>query len=197
MTDFPDQRDRATKERSIPGPRGGSTVALRLVVVWAVAATILAGIFAVGGIEPGFGVRERIVPSATWGWAGIESLPQPLSRTAYLGHLAEAAEEWYRVAPDDPLSLARRVNELRQGFSILLMSDHRPLTPEDRAWLVDSCRTWAARCNGYLIALEAGSSPRIVRGQVDRLIEEVAASIRRQIKSRTSRGNPSDRPPAP
>jgi hypothetical protein len=178
MTDFPEKRDRTSKERSRPGAGEGSTVALRLVVVWAVAATILAGMFAGGKVVPGLLVPERIVPSVTWGWAGIESLPQPLSRTAYLSHLAEAAEEWYRIEPDDAVGLARRVNELRQGCSILLLSDHRPLTPEDRAWLVDSCRSWAARCDGYLIALEAGSSPRIVRGQVDRLIDEIAASIR-------------------
>ena len=94
------------------------------------------------------------------------------------------------------MTTARRLNELRQGCSILLLADHRPLTPEDRTWLVESCRSWAARCDGYLIALEAGSEARIVRGQGDRLIEEIATALRKRAKSATDEVNPADRPRA-
>jgi hypothetical protein len=158
-------------------------IALRLVIVWAVAASMLAAALAVGPILPGPFVAERVVPSMAWGWAGMETLPQHLARAAYLNRLAEAAEDWYRIEPDDPLSLARRLGELRQGCSILLLAEHRPLTPEDRTWLTESCRSWAARCDGYLIALETGAEPRIIRGQIDRTIEEISAALRKRAGS--------------
>lgn len=191
-----DEGDPTTKERGRPAPRRAASLSLRLVTVWAAAASMLAVAMAAGELLPSPFVAERIVPSVSWGWAGLRALPQQLSRASYLDLLACAAEEWYRVEPDDASTTARRLNELRQGYSVLLLAEHRPLTPGDRAWLVESCRSWAARCDGYLIALETGSEPHIIRRQVDRLIEEVAAAIRKQVKVLPDRGPPADHPPS-
>jgi hypothetical protein len=191
MTDHSDQRDRASKERGGPG----TPIGLRLAIVWAVTATTLAAL-TVGRNLPVPRGDDRSVVFADWGWAGVSMPAQHASRDDYLDRLAEASEEWYRVEREDPLSLARRMSELRQGCSILLLSVHRPLTLEDRTWLMDSCRSWSARCDGYLIALESGTEPRIIRGQVDRLIEEIATALRKQARSTPDGVRSEDQPQA-
>ena len=74
-----------------------------------------------------------------------------------------------RYDPDatDPSALARRIAGLRQGCLVLILSPHRPLSAADRTWLVDKCRTWAARLDDHLAAVESGRDPLVVRGEVD------------------------------
>jgi hypothetical protein len=109
-------------------------------------------------------------------------LPQELSRGDYIARLAAAPADWYQYRPDDAESLALRIGQLRQGCSMLLLCEHRPLTPDDREWLTENCRSWAARLEGYLIALETKGDPLIVRRQVDRTIEEISAALEKRGK---------------
>jgi hypothetical protein len=175
--------------------RQATSITLRLVTAWAVGATILAALATGQTLSVSKG-DPRIAVFAEWGWAGVSMPPQHVSRDDYLNRLAEAAEEWYRVEGEDPLSLSRRLGELRQGCSILLLSGHRPLTSEDQTWLVESCRSWSARCDGYLIALESGAEPRIIRGQIDRLIDEAASSLRKKARRAPDPVSPVDPSPA-
>jgi hypothetical protein len=158
-----------------------TSVALRLTFVWAVAASILVVAFALGQAPPH--VPERVVPSDGWGWARPKALPQDLSREDYLHRLADAAGEWFHIRPEGPEGLARQLGEFRQSCSIVILSDHRPLSREDQAWLAESCREWAARIEGGLIALEAGGDPSIIRRQVDATIEEAMAKLRKHSRS--------------
>jgi hypothetical protein len=192
MSDDSDQSVRASMDRS--GKK--TSIALRLAVAWAVAATTLSAMMIGRMIPVPWGDEPGRIPG-DWGWTGMSMPPQHVPRVDYLNRLAGAAEQWYRMDREDPLILARRVGELRQGCSAILLTQHRPLTHEDRVWLVEVCRSWAARCDGYLIALETGSEPRIIRGQVDRLIDEIAAMLRKQARSAPERVNPADRPPWP
>ena len=63
--------------------------------------------------------------------------------------------------PDDPIDLARRIGEFRQGCSVLILSPHKPLSGQDRAWLVGKCRAWAAKLDAHL----AASRRRSKRGE--------------------------------
>jgi hypothetical protein len=94
-------------------------------------------------------------PAPGWGWSRPDALPQGLDRSAYLGRLADAAEEWFNKRPEDAPGVARRIGEFRQGCSVLLLAEHPSLPPEDRAWLLERCRTWAAKLDQHLIVLEA------------------------------------------
>jgi hypothetical protein len=53
----------------------------------------------------------------------------------------------------------------------------------DREWLIDNCRAWSARFDGFLIALEAGGDPFIIGRQADRTVEAIMASLRSRARS--------------
>ncbi len=89
-----------------------------------------------------------------------------------------------RYAPGNPIALARRIAEFRQGCSVLILSPHRPLPAEDRAWLVERCRAWAARFDGYLASVEAGKDPLEVRNQADETINRLIDTLRDRAKTR-------------
>jgi hypothetical protein len=105
-----------------------------------------------------------------------------LGRADYLSRLAIVAADWYQSRPEDAKGLALRIAQFRQACSMLLLCEHRPLTPDDRIWLTENCRSWAARIEGYLIALETKGDPGIIRRQVDRMVEEISATIEKREK---------------
>src|SRR5262249_54930868 len=147
----------------------------RWIVSLAAAAAVLLGVVLVerwriqnpGGI---------IAASSGWGWSRPGALPQDLPRSEYLARLADRAQEWLHQRPEEALALAKRIAEFRQGCSVLLLSPHRPLSAEDRAWLVEKCRTWAAQLDGDLAAVESGQDPLQVRGQADATIDRLVAA---------------------
>ena len=61
----------------------------------------------------------------------------------------------------------------------MILSDHPSLDAADREWLIENCRAWSARFDGYLIALEAGGDPFVIGRQADRTVEAIEASLRR------------------
>jgi hypothetical protein len=155
--------------------------ALRWTVVWATAASVLAIAWAIQKAPPS--VHEPVVQADGWGWVRPGALPQDTTRAGYLNRLADAAVDWFHTRPDDAVGLAWRLGELRQGCSFLILSEHHPLTADDRAWLTENCRAWAARFDGYLIALEAGADPLIIRRQADRTIDHLIQTLRERAKS--------------
>jgi hypothetical protein len=150
-------------------------IGVRWTVAWAVAATVLAIAFAMRQVPPPAG--ERIQPEV-WGWARPGALPAHAQRAEYLNHLADATKEWFLYRPDRADLLALRIGVFRQGCSLLILSDHPPLNTADREWLVDNCRSWSARLDGFLIALEAGGDPFVIGRQADRTVESIEASLR-------------------
>jgi len=143
----------------------------------AMAASVLAAFV---GFEVG---RERTAGPVAWGWDRPGALPQDVPRDAYLARLADEAGEWFAKRPDDPSGLARRIVEFRRGCSTLILADHRPLSAEDRAWLVAKCRAWASRLDAHLAAVEAGKAPLAVRAEADETVRKLIAALR----GRTSR----------
>jgi hypothetical protein len=91
-----------------------------------------------------------------WGWNKPGVLAADVPRDAYLHRLADAAGEWFDQRPEDAAGTAKRLNEFRGGCSALLLAEHRPLTEDDRRWLKDKCREWAAKLDAALAEVEAG-----------------------------------------
>jgi hypothetical protein len=116
--------------------------------------------------------------AASWGWNRPEALPQDVSAARYLNHLADGASEWFNKRPESAVEVARRIAEFRQGCSALLLTKHEPLTPEDKAWLVARCRSWAERLDKHLGAVESGVDPLTVRGETDQTITQLVQALR-------------------
>ncbi len=66
-----------------------------------------------------------------WGWNRSVVLQNPVPPAAYLDKLADAAEEWFKQRPNDPMSLAQRNGEFRQGCPKLSLTEHSSLAPDD------------------------------------------------------------------
>jgi hypothetical protein len=142
----------------------------------ATAATVLLAVILImnrGVDKPG----GSVVATSGWGWNKAGALPQDLPRKDYFGRLADGAHEWFNMRPDDQLALARRIAEFRHGCSVLILSPHRPLSADDRGWLVEKCRAWAAKFDGYLAAVEAGEDPLKVREKADETINRLIDTL--------------------
>jgi hypothetical protein len=110
-------------------------------------------------------------------------LPEDASPAAYFDQLADSAHEWFDPRPETPIDLGRRLGEFRQGCSVLILSPHRPLPAQDRAWLVEKCRAWAAKLDAHLAALESGEPAGSVRDQADATIDTLIKALRDRAKS--------------
>jgi hypothetical protein len=49
--------------------------------------------------------------------------------------------------------------------------------------LIENCRAWAARFDGFLIALEVGGDPFVIGRQADRTVEAIEATLRARARS--------------
>ena len=123
------------------------------------------------------------VAASGWGWSRPGALADDLPPAVYLDRLADAAGEWFKKRPADPIALARRIGEFRQGCSLLILSPHKALAAQDRAWLVDKCRAWAAKLDAHLAALEGGASAAQVRDDADATINKLIAALRDRAKA--------------
>jgi len=149
---------------------------------WAIVSTGVAACLAVAVAYLGArGPGEPPIPKAqiAWGWgkpgglAAVQSNPKD-----YLNKLAANAEEWSLHRPSDPVGVGTRVAELRIGCTRLMHSSYGPLSPADKAWLLENCRAWAKLLDGHLQALDAGADPVAVRAEVDETVRAIAAALR-------------------
>jgi hypothetical protein len=149
-------------------------------VCLATAASVLVGVFLFQQLSP---------PAAPgWGWnrPGVLALDVPAQ--SYLNGLADAASDWFNKRPETPAALAGRLNEFRRGCSNLIFAEHRPLTPQDRQWLVNKCRNWAGKLDKHLGDLEAGQSLFRVRTEADDTVNKLIAALRSRAEELSKRG---------
>ena len=181
--------DERTAIRTSPGQRAPSRTERsswtrhRWLVSLATAAAVLVAV-ALVEYRSGHGPGVNIVASSGWGWNRPGALTQDVPRRDYLNRLADGAKEWFNTRPDNPIALARRIAEFRQGCSVLILSPHRPLPAQDRAWLVERCRAWAVRFDGYLASVEGGKDPLEIRNQADETINRLIDTLRDRAKTR-------------
>ena len=121
---------------------------------------------------------QPAVASAPWGWNKPEALKAAPTPDEYLNQLASGAEDWFKKKPETAVDLAQRILQFRQGCSKLIMAEHKPLPAEDRAWLVERCRVWAAKLDASVAALEAGEPLDTVRTQADETIRKLIDALR-------------------
>jgi len=145
-------------------------------------AAVLVAVVLYDRARPGPQVSVTTAPSG-WGWNRPGALPRDVPPAEYLNKLADAASEWFKKRSDDPAALAKRLAEFRQGCSVLMLSEHRPLSPDDRTWLVLKCRTWAAKLDAHLAGVEAGEDPSKVRAEADETIDKMIRALRERAKS--------------
>jgi hypothetical protein len=149
---------------------------------WAIASTGVAACLAVAvGFLGARGPGEPPIPKAqiAWGWGKPGGVAADQSNPKdYLNKLAANAEEWSLHRPSDPVGVGTRVAELRIGCTRLMHSNYGPLSPADKAWLLENCRAWAKALDGHQQALDAGADPVAVRAEVDETVRAIAAALR-------------------
>ena len=150
-------------------------------------ATAAAVLLAVGGYW--FWVGRTSPPPTTgpgaaqeWGWNRPDALPNDKPAPEYLNALADAGMEWFKKRPENAPDVARRINQFRQGCSTLILAPHKPLSDEDRKWLVERCRVWAKKLDDQLVALEQGADPVEVRTEVDGIVNKLVDALRDRAK---------------
>jgi hypothetical protein len=148
----------------------------------ATAASLLAVLLAYDRLRPR-PPDGAVAAQGGWGWSRPDALPRAVPPAAYLNRLADEAAEWFGVRPEEPIALARRLAEFRQGCSVLILAEHRPLSPEDRRWLVAKCRDWASKLDRHLAAVEAGEDSLKVRTEVDDTVNKMIATLLERAKS--------------
>ncbi len=181
LSDPLQQTSRAALLPVAPPPRRVAPLA-RWIATFAAAAAIVLGVFLVER-RRGRDQGATAVAASGWGWSRPGALADDLAPGVYLDRLADAAGEWFKKRPDDPIVLARRIGEFRQGCSVLSRSPHKPLSAQDRAWLVEKCRAWAAKLDAHLAALEGGASAAKVRDDADATINKLIAALRDRAQS--------------
>jgi len=154
----------------------------RWVAIVATAASLL-GAFLVyqRSHEPALSVAT----AGKWGWLRPGAFPQDASPAEYLNTLAKGAEEWFNKRPEERAALTRRIAEFRLGCTVLLEAQHRPLAPQDRQWLVRTCREWLSDLDRSLAEIEARGSPVRVRDKVDETVRQIAKALRDRAAART------------
>ena len=119
-----------------------------------------------------------IAAAGKWGWLRPGAFPEEMSPADYLTQLAKEAEEWFNKRPDEPKALAGRIAEFRQGCTALILAEHRPLSPQDRQWLVRTCRRWASDLDKDLAEVEDRVDPLLVRARVNVTARQIAKELR-------------------
>lgn len=146
-----------------------------LVVSVATAAVVLAAVFLPEQFESPAGPQV-----AGWGWDRPGALDESLLADQYMARLAESADDWFTKRPESAIGVAKRIAEFRQGCSTLILASHRPLTDEDREWLVDKCRAWASKLDAHLASVEAGEDIQAVRNATDETITKLREALRKR-----------------
>src|SRR5262249_35293261 len=119
-----------------------------------------------------------VAQATGWGWSRSGAIDDSLSAKEYLTKLADSAEDWSKKTPATPAELAKRINEFRQGCSTLILAEHKPLPPEDKAWLVERCQAWAKKLDQHLADVEAGKDVLEVRAEADETVSKLIKAIR-------------------
>lgn len=160
--------------RPDPVPRGNPAEARRF--PWAVtlsaAALLLVAVF---GWQQ-FSSRQP----AGWGWNKPGALADAATAPDYLLQLAAGANDWFNKRPDTPEDLATRLTQFRKGCETLIAAPHRPLAPEDRAWLVERCQAWSSKLETHITALESGADVEEVRADADATINKLIEALKQR-----------------
>jgi hypothetical protein len=115
----------------------------------------------------------------TWGFSQPGVFDKTMDSPAYLNHLAEVAETWFKKRPDSKVLLAKRLSEFRIGCTQLLAAEHAPLSSEDREWLLERCQKWISKIDGHLADLQGDDKTfSTIQQEADATIESLQKTLR-------------------
>jgi hypothetical protein len=131
-----------------------------------------------------FGWREWSPPQSTgWGWNKPGALADSGSAHDYLLQLADGAGDWFNQRPETPEALATRLEQFQNGCQHLIEAPHRPLSPEDKAWLIERCRAWSSKLDEHIAKSKAappGGDVDAVRAEADATINKLIDALRKR-----------------
>lgn len=144
---------------------------------WVVSLATAAAVLIAVGVWNGTRPVEPVAETG-WGWERPGVVATRESAREYLEGLADAAQEWFVKRPETRRELARRLNQMRQGCSTLILGEHEALSAVDRKWLVERCQAWAKKFDQQLADLEAGKDVLEVRQATDATVEQLVKALR-------------------
>jgi hypothetical protein len=159
-------------------PRSASWFTRPWLVSLATAAAVLLGVF----VYQHYHQPAQPEVATAWGWNRSDALPRDVPAQAYLNRLADEANEWFAQRPEgnDAVALAQRLAEMREGCSVLILSQHHPLDETTSKELVERCKKWAGQFDQQLTALEGGAKPEAVREQTDNTVRTLIKWLRNE-----------------
>ncbi|MCA9109633.1 MAG: hypothetical protein KDA52_06780 [Planctomycetaceae bacterium] len=126
-------------------------------------------------------VNQEAPPPAAptgWGWDKPGAIPEDGPADVYLTQLATAADDWFKKRPEDGDGVKKRITQFRDGCSTLISSSHKPLSAEDREWLVEKCKAWRGKLDEQIAALDAGTDPLTARAATDEIVNKLMTALR-------------------
>lgn len=99
---------------------------------------------------------------------------------AYLNHLADAADDWFKQDPSDPQQLQVQIRGFRRGCDLLLAAPHPQLSEVDRTWLRERCAVWSEKFDQQLASLEQGDDWSTVRNAADETVMKLIDALRKR-----------------
>lgn len=121
-----------------------------------------------------------------WGWNAADAMPENATTPEYFEAIADGGEAWFNRSPESKIEFAIRLSEYRQGCSRLILSEHKPLSLEDRTWLTGKCRDWAGKLDEHLADLEAADKP------FSQTLQETNETVRRLVSALRERAEERD-----
>jgi hypothetical protein len=127
-----------------------------------------------GANAPPVGIAGR----ATWGWDKPDAIPEDASPREYLTALATAGKEWFNKTPQSATELETRLKEFDAGCQRLIDAEHKPLSDEDKAWLVERCRKWKGRMEEHRAELARTGDVEKVRADADETVNALVTALK-------------------
>ena len=125
--------------------------------------------------------NQVIAAQTSCGWIESIARAQNETRQPYFKILIDGAESWKKVNNNSPAQLATSINQFRQGCSVLLLSEHKPLPDSDKQWLRERCHDWADKLDRLLTRLENREEDfQVLRAAADEINQKLLEALRNQ-----------------
>ena len=132
----------------------------------------------------GFGVYWLQSGSADdWGWMNAQAMPQDVSEKEYLESIGNSALEWFDLSQRNRLTVSKNLSTLSEGCSRLIQSDHAPLQPENRDWLIEKCRAWQETIDQLVVQ---SNDPNVDLSSLKNQADDLVARIAKVLEDRAS-----------
>jgi len=149
------------------------------VVNIATAAAVFVAVYYAFRLEPG----EYKPQTSTLVWTSPEDLSRPASPEQYWQRLASVKQWWFSEKPANKVQLALRMGQLSEGCSVLILHEHKPLSPADADQLTKKCREWATELNRYIAELQGENADvQEIQKKTDAWVNRVSGKLQDEMR---------------